>query len=217
MTSHKEDYLKAIYELSEGTSWVTNSALAQRLAVSNSSVSEMVPKLCSMGWVTYRPYHGVALTPAGKATCEALMRNSRLWEVFLTQTLGLGWRAAYEQAHLLEHATSAEVADALDRFLGFPKTCPHGNPIPRGGEGQIAALVPLAVMERGQGGTVRRIEEDLQLLDYLQALGLKLGEDIVVLSKGELEGPLLVAQGEHEMMLSFRAARGVYLERKDEE
>ena len=53
MTSGKEDYLKAIYLLSENHDIVTNKELSQTLQVSPPSVSEMITKLQKQGYVDY--------------------------------------------------------------------------------------------------------------------------------------------------------------------
>lgn len=55
MTSGKEDYLKAIYLLSETHDIVTNKELSEMLHVSPPSVSEMITKLQKQGYVDYTP------------------------------------------------------------------------------------------------------------------------------------------------------------------
>ena len=59
-----------------------------------------------------------------------MARRHRLLERWLTDTLGLNWTDAHEEAHRLEHALSPRVEDRLAEMLGMPSTCPHGNPIP---------------------------------------------------------------------------------------
>ena len=62
MTSGKEDYLKAIYRISEFHELVTNKELAEMLRVSPPSVSEMVTKLEKEGYVDYTAYKGSKIT-----------------------------------------------------------------------------------------------------------------------------------------------------------
>ena len=74
---------------------------------------------------------------------------------------------------------STEVEDALDRVLGNPTTCPHGNPIPGS---QYLAPTTVTLSEVGVGGefTVSRITEELEftpgLLDYLEASCIQPGK-----------------------------------------
>ena len=70
------------------------------------------------------------MTAAGKQVAERILRRHFLLERFLTDLLGLDWVKAHQEAHRLEHALSQEVEDRLAKLLGYPTTCPHGNPIP---------------------------------------------------------------------------------------
>ena len=40
------------------------------------------------------------------------------------------WSNVHEDACKLEHALTKNVAALLEERLGYPKVCPHGNPIP---------------------------------------------------------------------------------------
>ena len=46
------------------------------------------------------------------------------------RNLHFGWEEVHEMAEELEHISSKKLIDRLDEFLGFPKTDPHGDPIP---------------------------------------------------------------------------------------
>jgi DtxR family transcriptional regulator, Mn-dependent transcriptional regulator len=51
--------------------------------------------------------------------------------LFLVRTLDLTWDEVHEEAENLEHAVSDFLIDRIDRYLDFPTTDPHGDPIPR--------------------------------------------------------------------------------------
>jgi len=55
--------------------------------------------------------------------------RQRLIERWLTDELGLDWATANEEAHRLEHAVSPVVEERIAASMGYPDTCPHGNPI----------------------------------------------------------------------------------------
>ncbi len=129
-TQSREDYLKAIYQLGQEETPVATSALARRLGVGDGSVSGMLRNLSAKKLIRHEPYRGVSLTAAGERLALGLVRRHRLWEMFLVTYLGYAWDEIHDEAERLEHATSDEMTQRLDRLLGFPKTDPHGDPIP---------------------------------------------------------------------------------------
>ena len=81
-----------------------------------------------------------------------MARRHRLLERWLTDTLGLDWTDAHEEAHRLEHALSPRVEDRLAEMLGMPSTCPHGNPIP--GMARPPEPRPFPLDQAREGATV---------------------------------------------------------------
>ena len=78
----------------------------------------------------YQPYHGVALTSAGRRVAGRVLRGRRLWACFLSGRLGYSPGEADTLACSLEHVTPPEAADRLARFLGDPAADPFDRPIP---------------------------------------------------------------------------------------
>ena len=218
MTSNKEDYLRALYDLDGIENYVTNKALAEKLGVQPASVSEMLSKLHGEGLLELRAYHGTRLTEKGMQACRDVVRSHELWEVFLQRHLGYSWWEAHEDAHLLEHIGSERMVDRLDEFLGHPKTCPHGGIIPQKGEPlqRPENLVPLSQLEMGERATVSRIVEDKKLFDYLEDTGLVIGRDITVIEKQDFEGPVTFLESGHSITVSYKAAEMIYTERISE-
>ncbi len=107
------------------------SVIASELDVSVVSVNQMIRKLESVGLVSYLPYKGVALTVEGRDRANVVLRNRRLWAVFLSEHLGLSADRADEVACEMEHVTPEEVAQRLSSFLGEPSIGPGGKPIPK--------------------------------------------------------------------------------------
>ncbi|CAN5422980.1 metal-dependent transcriptional regulator [soil metagenome] len=162
-------YCEAIYELAEDDLDVIQARIADRLGVSRPAVSEMVRRMAADGLVTVDGK--IRLTPAGIALAERIVRRHRLAERFLTDVLGLAWAEAHHQAGRWEHVIDETVEAAMDRVLGRPTTCPHGNPIP-GSDYRESPAVPLADLEVGADFTVRRIPEELEfapgVLEFLE-------------------------------------------------
>ena len=124
-----EEYCETIFELAEDDLDVIQARIAERLAVSRPAVSEMVKRLEKEGLVTSDD-HVILLTEDGRELATSVVRRHRLAERFLTDVLGLSWTEAHHEAGKWEHVISPAVESALDRLLGQPTTCPHGNPIP---------------------------------------------------------------------------------------
>ena len=75
----QEDYLKALYKLEAGGGLVSTSDLAQRLAISAASVTEMVARLSTLGLVAHHRSHGQQLTPEGEAIALELVLPDWQW------------------------------------------------------------------------------------------------------------------------------------------
>ena len=75
----------------------------------------------------------VELTPRGRARAGNIIRRHRLAERLFTDSLAMDSETEIEQqACKFEHILSPEATDKICAFLGHPKTCPHGAPIPPG-------------------------------------------------------------------------------------
>lgn len=132
ISQSEQDYLKAIYHLAQRKSnpRVGTVVLAQWLAVSPASVTNMMKKLADQGLVSHRPYQGVVLTEAGEKVTLQLLRRHRLLETYLRERLGVPWDQVHAEADRLEHALSEDLEERIDAILGHPATDPHGAPIP---------------------------------------------------------------------------------------
>lgn len=208
-----EMYLKTVSELAVGGDPVPISALAGRLGVSPVSATEMIHRLEDHGLVYHRPYKGIVLTPNGAKQAFEVIRSHRLWERFLADTLGLPWHEVHAFACRLEHATDNSVTDALDTFLGYPATCPHGNPIPDlDGSVREAAAVPLAGLRPGESAEIVRIHpESNELLAYLSEIGLITGRSITLRDVVPFGGPLVLQVEDDLRYLGQEAAAKIFI------
>lgn len=131
MTENKEDYLKIIYELGGENEEVSNKDISEALNISPSSVSEMIKKLLNDGFVENKPYKGIKLSKSGIKRAKMVKRRHHLWEVFLVENLGYDIDEVHNEAEVLEHVTSEKLEKLLDKYLDYPKVCPHNTNIER--------------------------------------------------------------------------------------
>jgi DtxR family Mn-dependent transcriptional regulator len=204
-----EEYCECIYELDEDDVDVIQARIADRLHVSRPAVSEMIKRLEVEGLA--RSERGkIQLTPSGLELAERVVRRHRLAERFLTDILGLSWADAHQEAGKWEHVMSTEVEQAMNRVLGDPTTCPHGNPIP-GSRYEAPDATRLVDMSVGSSFTVSRIPEELEftpgLLDFLESSSIQPGHSGRVTAASP-DGTMTVEiGGNHVGVGSFASAR----------
>jgi len=215
MSESTEMYLKAMAELGVADV-VAVGRLAGRLGVTNVSANEMVRRLTDQGLVSHLPYKGVILTKSGRAAACSVLRRQCLWECFLYEHLKIDWAKLYELACALEHATAPEVTEALAEFLGDPKFCPRGNPIPAA-DGSWTPLDGILLREAPIGAPVRVLAVNAtktDLLKYLQERGILPGCELTVLEAAPMDGPLMVDVDGKEVALGLLLSEFVIVEVK---
>jgi DtxR family transcriptional regulator, Mn-dependent transcriptional regulator len=204
-----EEYCETIFELHEDDVDVIQARIAERLGVSRPAVSEMTRKLETEGLIAAGK-GSIRLTAAGRRLAERVVRRHRLAERFLTDILGLSWADAHKEAGKWEHIISGPVEEAMDRVLGSPTTCPHGNPIP-GSEYIAPHANRLSDLPVGTDFTVSRIPEELEftpgLLDFLEQSAIQPGR-VGTITATSPDGTITVEiEGHHVGVGTFAAAR----------
>lgn len=128
MTPNREDYIQSIFKQMENRGYATNKEISIYLNISKSSVSEMVQKLREEGFVQMEG-RKIRLTEKGEKKAKKTVSKHRLWEKFLQEELSFPSEKVHLQADLLEHATTEQLMEALNEYLGYPQKCPHGRTI----------------------------------------------------------------------------------------
>ncbi len=212
LTQSEENYIKAIYQLSESDNGhITTNLLADKMNTKASSVTDMLKKLADKSLVVYTKYQGCSLTQIGQKTALIIIRKHRLWETFLVEKLNFGWEEVHVIAEQLEHIQSTELTDKLDAFLGYPKVDPHGDPIPSAdGTIQRASNLMLFDCEVGQRAIVTGVKDgEVAFLKYLNKIGCQLGTHIHVLEKFSFDESMLVEVNEKQIQFSAVTAKRI--------
>jgi DtxR family Mn-dependent transcriptional regulator len=204
-----EEYCECVYELKEDAVDVIQARIAERLQVSRPAVSEMIKRMEHEGLVTIEGGK-VRLTKSGETLAESVVRRHRLAERFLTDVLGLSWAEAHEEAGRWEHVMSDTVEQAMNRLLGDPTTCPHGNPIP-GSSYEAPLSVRLVEVRVGETFTVSRIPEELEftpgLLEFLEASAILPGRSGTITAASPDGTMTIEIDGRHVGVGSFASNR----------
>lgn len=206
----EENYLKIIYHLSVLSAGpIQTNAIAQRAQTTPASVSDMIKKLAEKQLVNYVKYQGVTLSDKGKAAAINIVRKHRLWEVFLVNILNFKWDEVHEIAEELEHINSSLLVERLDRFLGFPRHDPHGDPIPdREGNFEAHEVIKLNKLSQGEKGIIVGVSEhSSSFLKYLEKTKLTLGAHVQVIDLTEFDGSMELLVDGKEVNISRDVAK----------
>lgn len=214
LTFSEENYLKAIFHLQQQFDKGANTtALAEKMETKPSSVTDMLKKLADKNLVIYKKYQGAKLSDAGKETAIKVIRKHRLWEVFLVEKLGFSWDEVHDVAEQLEHIKSEKLTRELDKFLGYPKRDPHGDPIPNEkGNFTVYDNRLLSAMEVGESGICMGVKDSSpDFLRYLDKIGISLGKEIFVIEKESFDQSVCIKINEASHTISRVTATNLYI------
>lgn len=211
-----EDYLKAIYGLSERGEAASTSAIAEALTVQPASVTGMVKRMAESALLEHVPYRGVRLTATGLREALKVLRRHRIIETYLCERLGFTWDDVHEEAERLEHAVSDQLVERMAAALEFPSHDPHGAPIPTSA-GEIEETDPTTLADAAPGADLRIRavrDEDPARLRTMEAQGLVPGVRLWVRAVQEVADHVAIRVGGKEgesQVVRRDLARGVYV------
>lgn len=203
-TLAEENYLKSIYHLSLTSINVSTNQLAARLNTKAASVTDMLKKLADKQLINYTRYQGVSLTPSGETVAVQIIRKHRLWEYFLVEKLNFKWDEVHEMAEDMEHISSKELIDRLDKFMGYPKHDPHGDPIPDS-DGHFSAhiLKPVASLGVNDTGIISGVlDHSSAFLQYLEKQSLTIGKTVKVTEIIAYDNSMVLQVENHQTHIS---------------
>ena len=205
-----EDYLQSIYSLETEGERVISARLARWMRVTPPTAWATVRRMQHDELVSIDDKKTIRLTKHGRELAEKVARRHRLSERFLSDILGLGWAEAHDEAHHFEHGVTPMIEQRIFALLGNPTTCPHGSPIPGTGATLSPDLVPLDTLEVGDAAIVEfiseELEEDLELLRYLDRHDIRPGQPITIPEKVVSTGLIVIATERENVSLGLNVA-----------
>jgi ABC-type Mn2+/Zn2+ transport system permease subunit/Mn-dependent DtxR family transcriptional regulator len=148
----RENTVKSMYHVLESRDFkgegVSLRELAERRRETIEDVKRQVDNLLGHRLVSLH-HDGDMLffTPVGWQLACSIVRNHRLWELYLTNAAQIAADHVHEDAEKIEHVLGEETVRQLERRLAGISTDPHGKPIPT-----------LADIRQGAGFTDRPAE-----------------------------------------------------------
>ena len=125
LSSSLEDYLEAIFRISEKKLVAHANQIAKTLDVTKSSVSWALKQLSDKGLINYSPYEAISLTDEGKILAEKIAGHHDEIKNFLCEVLSVDPSLAEENACRLEHVLDKDVLDQMRQFTDFLEKCPR--------------------------------------------------------------------------------------------
>ena len=104
LSSNMEDYLEAIFHISEEKQAARAKDIADRVQVNKSSVTGALRSLSEKGLVNYAPYDIITLTAKGKKLASEIVRRHEALKEFFIKILqgrARGLKKYYRSAHSL--------------------------------------------------------------------------------------------------------------------
>lgn len=195
----EENYLKALFNLSNENGEVNVNELSKRLGIKMPTVTSMMKKFAAKRLVHYESYKPLRLSEKGKKEAAIIIRKHRLTEMFLVQQMGFGWEDVHPIAEQVEHIQSPLFFEKMDELLGYPKLDPHGSPIPDK-NGKMVWKEYNKLSECKMGDTIKLsavINTSGEFLKFLNTRELRLGLKLKIKSIEPFDKTMIVSYGKH--------------------
>jgi DtxR family transcriptional regulator, Mn-dependent transcriptional regulator len=229
-----QEYLEALYNLTQDGKTVGTSEISKRLNVAPPSVTEMLRKLAEQGYINYLPYQGVTLTTKGFTLAEKMARKHRILERFLHDVLKIGNDKVHHEACEMEHALSDSAERAMCQKMNSPARCPddekvippcnfdfsscsecqkwEGSSLEDVGSRKLN-MTALSSLKENQDARIAFIRGDKKALGRLMDMGLTPGTKIKVRRIAPLKGPMEIIVRGSRLALGDDIACNVFVER----
>jgi DtxR family Mn-dependent transcriptional regulator len=146
-----------------------------------------------------------------------IIRKHRLWETFLYKILKVPFETLHREAELLEHSTTEELTDRIDKFLGNPEYDPHGDPIPSK-DGKMPSTSNFIALQDCKPGRYWIARLHLRTEDankFFNELNIKTHSEIEVIEQIPNMGTTVIRINNERLVINESIASHIYL-KKDE-
>lgn len=210
----EENYLKALFLLSQDNEDVALNELSKTLDVKMPTATGMMKKFSQKAWVIYQSYKPIRLTEKGRKEAASIVRKHRLTEMFLADKMGLGWESVHEIAEQIEHIKSPLFFDKMDEMLDYPKLDPHGSPIPdKNGNIQELNYISLSEVDLGAKVIFRAVHNATdEFLKFLNNKSISLHNKLEVIDIEAFDNSITIKYNGKTTILSKEACERMLVE-----
>ncbi len=211
-----EDALKHLLDIEwEGRS-ETSSGLKAALGLSDRQALRLVERMAGQGLLRVGGGSGAGgslqLSVEGERWAMQVTRAHRLWERYLADEARMPLERIHKEAHRREHRLTTAQVEEMAAAMGFPRSDPHGDPIPDS-RGQVPALLgqPLTRWPAETPGRVVHIEDEPPLAyAQIQAEGIRLNQVLRLVESSPSR--MVLTDGESEFRLAPVVAANIFLQ-----
>jgi DtxR family Mn-dependent transcriptional regulator len=213
-TPAMQRYAAEIYRLQQDMDHVGLNELAESANSSLQATARMVSKMKELGYLDHELYRGVRLTSKGVQIAMPALRRHRLVEIFLVKVMQYGWDEAHDLSDQFALGVNDAIEDRIDEITGYPKRCPHGEPIPsKDGVMPVVNDMPLLDVPSGSDCVISRVRtHDEEKLRYIAELGLVPGVPFHLFSCAPFKGPLRLQMKPHDHLIGHELAASLWVE-----
>ncbi|MCR5027605.1 MAG: metal-dependent transcriptional regulator [Methanobrevibacter sp.] len=222
-----EEYLEVLYRNGSNKEQVSTTTLSKELGIAPGSVTQMLKKLETLGYIDYTPYRGASLTDEGMKIAQKITRKHRILEKFLMDVLKVKEENVHDQACEMEHSLSDEAERALCNMLHHPDLCPDDNVIPAcdldfGSCKECFSvkdydniinrqfnLLSVSELAPNSKGVISFIRGNNELLDTIADKGIKLGDTLNYYTNEDTE--FLISINDEELSISSELANNIFI------
>jgi Mn-dependent DtxR family transcriptional regulator len=122
-TPRSEDYLEAILHLVQDKGYATTVDISDHLRVKPPTVTNMIQKLATGGYLAYEPYRGIKLTERGEKIAKSVIGRHAIIMEFLLM-LGVDEETAYIDTEGIEHHIQPVTVHKIRELVDFLKENP---------------------------------------------------------------------------------------------
>lgn len=225
-----EEYLEVLYRNGSNGEQVSTTMLSKELEIAPGSVTQMLKKLESLGYIVYTPYKGATLTTEGMKIAQKITRKHRILEKFLTDVLKIKPENVHDQACEMEHTLSDEAEMALCKMLNNPDLCPDDHIIPAcnfdfkncqecGSQHDFDQviyrsfnLLSISELTSNTEGVISFIRGSPELLDDIADLNIKIGSHLSYeFNENRLSNYFLVTIDDKELNIPLEMANNIFI------
>ena len=222
-----EEYLEVLYKNGSNKEQVSTTTLSKELGIAPGSVTQMLKKLETLGYINYTPYRGASLTDEGMKIAQKITRKHRILEKFLLDILKVKEENIHDQACEMEHALSDEAERALCTMLHHPDLCPDDNIIPacdldfdscqqcfseKDFDNVINRkfnLLSISELNPDTSGVISFIRGNSELLDSISEAGIAVGNNIHYYNNDGIEYSVTIENEDYS--LSSEMANNIFI------
>lgn len=132
-TINDENVLKVLYQLGEENKnyFIQRfpDEIIRRRNYDRSNLLKIMRRLLRHGYLE-QAGNAWSLTAEGKTKAQRVVKNHRLWELYLTTYMKIKPDHVHEDAETIEHLLTPELEAELEKQLGYAKVDPHKSEIP---------------------------------------------------------------------------------------